>query len=146
MQVEQTIEVASTPEASFELFTDGIDRWWPLAQGFAYGGERAATIHLEPWVGGRFFERLVDGDELRVGTVTECDPPRSIVFTWTAPDWPAATEVEVRFERADGGTRVLLRHRLFERLGDAGEASRDQFGGGWPAVLAAYAAAASAAR
>jgi hypothetical protein len=49
----------------------------------------------------------------------------------------------VHFERAEGGTRVQLRHRLFERLGDAGETSRDQFGGGWPAVLAAYAAVAS---
>lgn len=142
MKVEQSIDVERDPQDSFDLFTSRIADWWPLAAGFAYGGERAASIHLEPQVGGRFFERLVDGDELQVGTVTACDPPRRIVFTWTAPDWPAATEVEVRFDATDTGTRVSLEHRCFERLGLAGQPARDGFAGGWPGVLACYAAAA----
>ncbi len=141
MRVERTVIVPGSPELAFDLFTSGIERWWPLRQGFSYGGERAAGIHLEPHLGGRFYERLVDGDELQVGTVLACAPPDRIVFTWAAPGWPTETEVEVSFTSDGTQTVVVLEHRLFEQLGDEAVAVRDRFAGGWPSVLERFATA-----
>jgi uncharacterized protein YndB with AHSA1/START domain len=136
MNVRRTIEVGLTLEEAFSLFTTGIGEWWPLRQGFSYGGERCDSIHLEPKLGGRFFERFVDGDEFQVGTVTACEVPHRIVFTWAPPSWPGATEVEVRFSAgSDSSTTVDLEHRGFEALGTDGQATRDGFANGWPSVL-----------
>ena len=139
MIVRETVHVSAPPESAFSLFTDGIGRWWPLHEGFSYGQERASGIFLEARVGGRFYERFVDGDEFQVGQVTECDPPDRIVFTWRSPDWDGPTEVEVTFTADGGGTRVDLEHRGWERIGPKGDELGGMFGNGWPRVMAAYA-------
>ncbi len=144
LAVHRSVVVAGSAEAVFDLFTEGIDRWWPLAAGFAYGGERARSIHLEPWVGGRFFERLVDGDELQVGSMINCERPHRFTFTWRAPVWSAETRVHVEFSAVRDGTRVDLTHDGFELLGADGEPEARQFGGGWPMVLDRLASASSA--
>jgi uncharacterized protein YndB with AHSA1/START domain len=143
MSFRQSVDVAIPPAAAFQLFTDGIAQWWPLHEGFSYGGERAASIALEPRLGGRFFERFTDGDELQVGEVIACEPPARIVFTWQAPGWAGTTEVEVTFSGDDRRTRVEVEHRGWDRLGPGLEGEAEGFRNGWPAVLGAYAAAAS---
>lgn len=143
MRVNESVRVDGPPRAAFELFTDGIDRWWPLVH-FSYGAERAQGIYLEPRLGGRFYERFTDGDELQVGEVLLVDAPHRIVFSWQAPDWPAPTEVEVRFTADGDGTIVAVEHRAFDRLGPDGTTMRDGFAGGWPGVLAAFEAQAAA--
>ena len=55
--------VAGSPEDAFDLFTAGIGQWWPLKEGYSFGGDRAPEIVLEAAPGGRFYERFVDGDE-----------------------------------------------------------------------------------
>lgn len=135
----QRVDVPLSPDEAFRLFTDGIQQWWPLEEGFSYGGDRAKEIHLEAWVGGRFFERFVDGDEFQVGRVTVCEPPDRILFTWRDPDWAAETEVEVRFVAEGEGTRVDLSHRGFDRLGPGWEAIAARWTGGWPRVLEGFA-------
>ena len=140
MIVRRTIQLDCAPADAFDHFTTGINRWWPLREGFSFGADRCESIHLEPRVGGRFYERFVDGDELQVGTVTSCDAPDRIVFTWEPPVWSGATEVEVSFT-PDGehATTVTVEHRGFEQLGATGAATRDDFDGGWPTVLDALA-------
>jgi uncharacterized protein YndB with AHSA1/START domain len=141
MNVQRSVEVACGPDEAFEHFTAGINEWWPLRAGFSFGGERCDAIFLEAHTGGRFYERFVDGDELPVGTVTVCDRPHRLVFTWEPPVWPGATEVEVRFtDNGDDTTTVHVDHRGFEALGETGAATRDSFDSGWPTVLEAYAA------
>lgn len=137
----QGVHVALPPPEAFRLFTDGIQQWWPLEEGYSYGGERAKEIHLESRVGGRFFERFVDGDEFEVGRVTVCEPPHRILFTWKDPDWSAATEVDVTFAAEGAGTRVSLSHRGFDRLGPDWEAVAARWAGGWPRVIQAFAQA-----
>ena len=134
------VRVAARPEVAFEVFTDGIGRWWPLHQGYSHGGDRAESIVLEPRLGGRFFERFVDGDELQVGEVTVCEPPHRIVFTWRSPDWEGATEVEVNFAGDDEVTRVSVEHRGFERIGPDGDATGQNYNSGWITVLGSFAA------
>lgn len=139
MKVTHSITVACGPDEAFALFTEGIDRWWPLKEGFSFGQDRCASIHLDPQVGGRFYERFVDGDEYQVGTVLTCEPPARIVFSWEPPVWSGPTEVEVRFAAGDEGTTVHVEHRGFESLGAEAEPTRDSFGGGWATVLARFA-------
>jgi uncharacterized protein YndB with AHSA1/START domain len=137
--VRQCVRVELPPDQAFRLFTEGINEWWPLDEGYSYGGDRAREIFLEPMVGGRFYERFVDGDELQVGTVTACSPPDLILFTWSSPDWPASTEVEVRFIAETGCTAVELEHRGFEKLGPDGRDIARRWGGGWPRVIQSFA-------
>jgi len=137
--VRQSVFVELGADDAFRLFTDGIGQWWPLDEGFSYGGDRAREIFLEPREGGRFYERFIDGDELQVGTVIACTPPRNIVFTWRSPDWRAETEVEVTFVAGDRGTTVEVEHRGFDRLGPDGAAIAQRWVGGWPRVVRAYA-------
>ncbi len=139
----QHVHVALPPPEAFRLFTDGIQEWWPLEEGYSYGGQRAKEIHLEARVGGRFFERFVDGDEFEVGRVRVCEPPHRILFTWKDPDWSAATQVEVTFAAEGDGTLVSLSHRGFDRLGPNWEAVAARWAGGWPRVLEALAQGAS---
>jgi uncharacterized protein YndB with AHSA1/START domain len=139
VMVRESVRVELPPDQAFRLFTDGINEWWPLEEGYSYGGDRAREIFLEPTEGGRFYERFVDGDELQVGRVVACSPPDRILFTWRSPDWLAETEVEVRFVADAGGTAVQLEHRGFERLGPEGQAIARRWGGGWPRVVQAFA-------
>jgi uncharacterized protein YndB with AHSA1/START domain len=136
--VRESVGVAASPEEAFDFFTNRMGEWWPLDKA-SYGGDRAKEIFLEPRVGGRFFERFIDGDELQVGSVVECEPPERIVFTWNAADWDTETEVEVTFTPVPQGTRVDLTHRGFDRIGPARTDVAARFRAGWPGVMTAYA-------
>jgi uncharacterized protein YndB with AHSA1/START domain len=138
MAIKESVEVDATPDEAFTFFTARMGEWWPLDKA-SYGGDRAKDIVLEPHVGGRFFERFVDGEELQNGTVVECEPPDRIVFTWYTADWEGETEVEVTFTPVANATRVDLTHRGFERIGPLGPDVADKFRGGWPGVIAAFA-------
>jgi hypothetical protein len=48
LTVCQSVHVELPPSEAFRLFTDGIGEWWPLAEGYSYGGDRAHSIFLEP--------------------------------------------------------------------------------------------------
>lgn len=135
--VHQSVHVDCPVDEAFVLFTTRMGEWWPLHRA-SYGGDRAKDIFLEPRVGGRFFERFTDGDELQVGTVIACQPPTGITFTWTTADWDGETEVEVTFTAQPHGTRVDLSHRGFERIGPLGRDVAAKFRGGWPAVMQAF--------
>jgi len=141
-----TVTVALPIEEAFALFTGSFDRWWPRA--FHIGGADVDAIVLEPFVGGRWYERGVDGSECEWGRVRQWDAPQRVVFTWQIngafqfdPDPRHASEIDVRF-RADGPeeTTVDVEHRGFERL-VGGQAVHDTIngGGGWALLLDAYA-------
>ena len=137
--VRQEVRVDRSLADAFRLFTIGIGSWWPLEEGYSFGGPRAKEIYLEATPGGRFYERFVDGDELQVGRVVAFEPPHRIVFTWKDPDWSGETEVEVSFVAEGAGTRVTVEHRGFERLGPAADGAARRFGGGWPRVMEVFA-------
>jgi uncharacterized protein YndB with AHSA1/START domain len=141
MTVRKSVTVKRPLADAFSLFTEQIDSWWPLKEGFSFGGERAKEIYLETRQGGRFYERFTDGEEYVVGHVTVCEPPRRIVFTWEDPDWEGPTEVEVRFAAEGNATRVEVEHRGWE-VGPKATAAGKSYDGGWDFVLGKYTAAA----
>jgi uncharacterized protein YndB with AHSA1/START domain len=145
LTLRKTIEVAAAPDRAFRLFTEGIAGWWPVRT-HSVGEDRAETVIFEPGVGGRIYERTLDGDEHVWGTVTAWEPPGRVVFTWHPGRGPdIEQDVEVRFEPSGTGTRVELVHTGWERLGDRAAAFRENYDGGWDIVLGErFAAAANA--
>jgi uncharacterized protein YndB with AHSA1/START domain len=137
--VRESVQAEVPQEQAFQLFTEGINEWWPLDEGYSFGGDRAREVHLEPRVGGRLYEKWVDGDEFQTGRVIACDRPHRIVFTWRDEKGRGEMEVEVRFTPEGEATRVTVEHRGFERLGPGGEELARRYAGGWPRVLHLYA-------
>ena len=147
--VRKSITVNASAARAFEVFTTGIDRWWPKKHGI--GEAPVIESIIEPFVGGRWYTKCADGQDVVVGHVRAWDPPKRFVVGWEIsakwkPDSRAefASEVEVRFvAQTAETTRVDLEHRDFERMGPLdGETMRSGVDGGWPAILELFADAA----
>jgi uncharacterized protein YndB with AHSA1/START domain len=138
--VRKSIRVKANQARAFEIFTEGIDRWWPRKG--TIGTAPMKAVMFEPRLGGRWYEIGEDGSEATVGKVLVWEPPARFVVSWDInsrwkPDITVGSEVEVRFA-AHGPTETLveLEHRKFERLGAEGGASlRKDLDGGWPGML-----------
>lgn len=151
--VRKSVTVEASPARAFEVFTAGIDAWWPRSHHI--GGAPMTRTILEGRAGGRCYSEHEDGSECDWGTVLVWEPPRRLVFSWSItgdwryePDLARASEVEVRFTPEPGGrTRVDLEHRHLERhgAGAAGMRSAVDSPNGWPGILALYADAARSA-
>jgi uncharacterized protein YndB with AHSA1/START domain len=153
MLVRKSVTVEADQRRAFEGFTTQIGTWWSPAYHVAAADFETAVI--EPFEGGRWFERGVDGSEAVWGHVLVWDPPRRVVLAWQmSADWQfegtLVTEIDVRFEPAsETQTRVELEHRRLERFGARAAEMRAIFdaGGvpgapqGWGGILRAYAAA-----
>jgi len=137
MTIRKSIRVERPPEISFKIFCEEIGRWWPIKQGFSFGGDHTRDMFIEGRVGGRIYELRADGTEFEIGRVTAYQPPAIVAFTWHAPDWEVATQVQVRFVAEDTGTRVELEHSGWDREPKLAEA-RKRYDSGWDFVLGQY--------
>lgn len=136
------VTVKAPPERAFELFATQMGRWWP--RGMTTADKAHADIVIEPRAGGRWFERADDGTETPWGEVKAYEPPRRLLLDWKLGadfrfDPAMSTDVELTFEPAEGGARVILEHRNLERFGDQAEKVRGQISGGWPTLMGHYA-------
>lgn len=148
--VEKSLRVAASPDTAFAVFTERIGSWWPLAS-HHIGTSDAQDCVIEPFVGGRWYERGVDGVICPWGRVLAWEPGARLVLSWEiSAAWQAdaaiQTEVEVRFTGVPGGTLVELTHRKLEAYGADAQTMANVFNsdGGWTGLLAMYAAAANA--
>jgi uncharacterized protein YndB with AHSA1/START domain len=150
--VRKSVLVQAMADKAFEVFTAGVDRWWPKSKGI--GATPIAESVIEPFLGGRWYSKQPDGTEVVVGHMRVWEPPHRFVVTWEInaawkPDARVAlaSEVEVRFVAEEAGwTRVELEHRNFERMGaEGGESMRNSVDGGWPGMLELFAKEASSA-
>jgi hypothetical protein len=143
--VRKSIRVRASPEAAFEFFTAGIDRWWPKSHNI--GAAPAQRCVLEPFVGGRWYNELTDGSQSTVGHVRVWEAGRRFVVGWeitaqwkSEPRVALASEVEVRFvPDGDAHTRVEIEHRDFECMEEGGERMRGEVENGWPGILELFA-------
>ena len=136
--VRKSVMVRCSVEEAFRVFSEGVATWWPL-ETHSVGERSAKTCVLEGRVGGRFFERQEDGREELWGTVTAWEPPQRLAFTWhPGRAESTAQEVAIRFTPVDGGTRVELEHRGWEKLGERAEEARNEYESGWDFVLGCY--------
>ena len=133
--VEKSVRVSLTQAEAFKLFTDGIASWWPLAT-HSVSGDRAVCCTVEPRVGGRIYETGSGGRQILWGAVIAWEPPSRLVFSWhPGREAEGAQEVEVLFEAHEGGTRIVLTHRGWQKLGDQAESNRRRYDTGWDTVL-----------
>jgi uncharacterized protein YndB with AHSA1/START domain len=146
--VRTAIVVEAPIERAFRVFTEDFDRVKPREHNML-GVEIDQTV-FEPHLGGRLYDRGVDGSEYQWARVLAFEPPNRVVFSWDlSPQWQIesdlekASEVEVRFiaESAER-TRVELEHRNLDRHGEGWEGARDAVGGegGWPLYLQRFGA------
>jgi uncharacterized protein YndB with AHSA1/START domain len=137
--ITKSVIVQRTPEEAFRLFTDGIATWWPLGGRHSLFDD-AESVVLEGRIGGRLYEVSASGEEGLWGTVTVWDPPHRLAYTWhPGRGEEAAQEVEVTFVPDNGGTKVELEHRGWDRAPEK-RASYDE---GWNKVLGRYVDAAA---
>jgi uncharacterized protein YndB with AHSA1/START domain len=146
--VRTSIVVDATPERAFTVFTAEMGTWWP-PEHHLLEADLSETV-FEPRVGGRIYDKGVDGSECTWARVLAYEPPDRVVFSWDIGlDWTIETdhartsEVELRFV-PDGPdrTRVELEHRHLERHGEGWEAMRDAVGSpdGWGVGMRRFAA------
>lgn len=142
--VLQQVRVKLAPMAAFDLFANRFDTWWPRDKSANPGTTLAETV-LEPWVGGRWYEKGSNGSTCDWGRVLAYEPGRRLVLNWQLSanyryDPALVTEVEIAFEADGDGTVVKLEHRNIERFGERYAEMRNGIAGtnGWPAILAAY--------
>ena len=132
--IRQSVHVNCPVEEAFQLFTEGFADWWPLAS-YSITDDEAETCGIEPWVGGRVFERTRSGEELEWGSVTAWEPPEHLRFTWHPGSSGEHSQiVDVEFQADADGTRVTLIHTGWEGAGVAVctlEAKCSQM---WPAL------------
>lgn len=137
--VRKQLKVGLSPEKAFRLFTEGIDKWWPLLT-HSVGEDQADSCYFEGWVGGRIMEVLKDGSQSEWGKVLVWEPYKRVSFSWYPGRTPeTAQEVTVTFsELEERGTSVELVHTGWETLGDKAQSSRAGYDLGWDFVLAKY--------
>lgn len=133
--IRLTFEVACPAERAFEIWTARTSTWWPTSH--TVSTEVGLAVVLQPWIGGRIYERTADGAEHDWGEIVAWEPPHRLVYSWhLRADRADATEVEIRFTDLDAATsRVDIEHRGWDRLGAGGQERRDANGAGWAGLL-----------
>ncbi|HWE25132.1 MAG TPA: SRPBCC domain-containing protein [Myxococcales bacterium] len=143
-----TTFVRLDPGEAFDVFTKEIDSWWRRGPRYRVGrGE--GTLRFEGGAGGRLVEVVPGGgEEVEIGRVLAWDPGVRLAFEWRGRNFAPGevTQVEIRFERAEGGTSVALEHRGWEaiaakhpvRHGLTGTAFTDMIGLWWGELLTSY--------
>lgn len=121
------VEVEVDPVTAFAVFTEETAAWWQRDRGL-FGA--TGTLRFEPGPGGR----LLSDNGAEVGRVSVWEPGPRLVFSYGPPDGSEEerTEVEVRFEAAEFGTRVVLRHRGWSE-------PEDENHGQWATALGSFA-------
>src|SRR5689334_9026585 len=91
--VRKEVVVGVPVESAFSAFTEGFDGVKPREHNLL-SVEIAETV-FEPRVGGRIYDRGVDGSECQWARVLAFEPPDRVVFSWDIdPRWQIETDPE----------------------------------------------------
>lgn len=144
------LRIAAPPEVVFDAFTGDIALWWRPNSLFSFTPRSPGVMAFED---GRLVERLASGKVFEVGQVHVWERGARLVFGWRQASFAPGmdTEVEVRFEPVEAGTRVTVEHRGWDSV-PAENVARHTFPNGvflqrhgewWRALLAGLAARAN---
>jgi len=142
--VAKTVRVNAPLAVAFEVFIG--QQWWPVDT-HHLAEPPGSEVILEPFPGGRWYERSADGSETDWGTVLAWQPPHRLLLTWQVSarwtyeeDPRRGSQIEVTFTAEDPDTtRVDLTHRHLERYGPEAERMRRILDGKGGEPLAAFA-------
>ena len=141
--IRRQIRVRGTPAQVFAHFVE-LSRWWPM--GYSRSGARFAGAYVEPEIGGRWYEKDIDGGESSWGDVRAYDPGHRLVVGFNVrPDQgmeppERQSEVEVTFEASGDDTVVNLEHRDLDKHAEGADVIAQGMGSdhGWPLILASF--------
>jgi uncharacterized protein YndB with AHSA1/START domain len=113
-QIHLETSISAPVDRVWTAFAHERGQWWP-------------ELDFWPVIGSLLREQWeVEGVLCSaVGTVKDVISGRRLVFTWSEPDWEAATTVRWEFEAAGTGTRVLLTETGFSALSRGQELAAD---------------------
>jgi uncharacterized protein YndB with AHSA1/START domain len=132
-EIRKMVELDAPLGRAFEVWTEHVGRWWPLAQ-LSISRADATGCFIEPGVGGRLYETSRGGKELLWGTVAVWEPPRRLAYSWHPHvDLSERTMVLVMFTPlARTRTRLSLTHSGWQ---PGQEERRTRYHSGWDGVL-----------
>jgi hypothetical protein len=105
--IVKTVQLACDPVRAFAIFSEQASAWWPPGRRHT-GDPHSAIAMLQT---GRFYERASDGREVELGVVREWRPGERLVLDfYPGSDAAHPTQVTVRFDATDSGTRVTIEH------------------------------------
>jgi uncharacterized protein YndB with AHSA1/START domain len=144
--IRKVVTVNAPQAVAWRVFTAGMSTWWPLAH-YKIGRANAVAAVVEPFAGGRWYEKGEDGSTCDWGRVLAWEPTSRLLLTWDInADWKhdpeLGTELEIRFVVAgEHCTRVELEHRRLDRYGARRDEMRTIFdkSGDWGQLLARFA-------
>jgi DNA-binding transcriptional ArsR family regulator/uncharacterized protein YndB with AHSA1/START domain len=127
--VTKTVRVNAPLAVAFEVFVG--QEWWPVDT-HHLAEPHGSEVVLQPFPGGRWYERAADGTETDWGTVLAWQPPHRLLLTWQVSarwtyeeDPGRGSQIEVTFTaESPDVTRVDLTHRHLERYGLEAERMR----------------------
>jgi DNA-binding transcriptional ArsR family regulator/uncharacterized protein YndB with AHSA1/START domain len=126
LDVEQEVVVDAPPERVFDALYRMGD-WWP------HRFRKGATVHMEPQVGGRFWEDWGDGNGALYGIVTELLRPERLECSGPmGMGGPVTSVFALALEARDGGTLMRLSHHA---VGPIDDETRASYQTGWTAVF-----------
>jgi hypothetical protein len=130
-------DVACSVDHAFTVWTARLGSWWPADHTVSGQPER---VEMECALGGRIYERTVEGVEHEWGRLTVWEPPERLGYTWhLGRDASKATDVEIRFSAiGPTRTRIEIDHRGWSRLGTTADEWRDRNRMGWQTLLPHY--------
>jgi DNA-binding transcriptional ArsR family regulator/uncharacterized protein YndB with AHSA1/START domain len=128
LDVEQEVVVAAQRERVFDALCR-MGEWWP------HTFREGASVHLEPRVGGRFWEDWGDGDGALYATVTGIHRPERLACSGPmGMSGPVAGVFALDLEERPDGTLVRLSHHAVGPIDDDTRASYER---GWVEVFGA---------
>jgi uncharacterized protein YndB with AHSA1/START domain len=112
------VRVAAPPARTFTAFSAEIGEWWCPNGLFRFTDRAGGRLAFEPDPPERLVEIGADGERFLIGPVTVWDPPHRLVFGWRQAGFPAgrSTEVSVRFDAVEQGTRVTVEHSGWDAI------------------------------
>ena len=136
--IQQSVHVDCPIEDAFRLFTEGFAEWWPLAL-YSMTGAEAKDCAIEPWIGGRVFERTSSGEEQYWGSVLAWDPREHLRLSWHPGGRENLSQtVDVEFAVEPKGTRVTVTHTGWEAPSAAVCSLPGDRNGMWSIILRNY--------
>ncbi|MFS8180820.1 SRPBCC family protein [Pseudovibrio denitrificans] len=136
--VVKMIKVNCTPKKAFEVFTGDFSKWWPTQTHSvtAMSGGELPDVFCEQKEGGKLYEIAKDGTRHDWGTIKLFQPPKALSVLWHINNPESmATCVDVTFEKDSEGTKVVLSHHDWEKLGEIGSTMRESYNNGWVSVF-----------
>ena len=126
------ITIPAPREKVFDALTAGMGGWWP------HRFVSDSQVHLEPQVGGRFYEDYGNGNGALYATVTGVRRPEQVTLSGPmGMTGPVASVMVFDLEEAGDQTVVRLSHK---GVGDISDETKRNYEQGWREVFEALCA------